>query len=66
MILSFYFGTYSKVVTNETGHVVEGLPLEGDDLPEHSGDLITSGELNGQLLRDLACTCVRWLIIPLA
>ena len=45
-------GTYSKVVTNETGHVVEGLPLEGDDLPEHSGDLITSGELNGQLLRD--------------
>ena len=45
-------GTYTKVLTNETGHVVQGFLLEASDLPEHSADLITSGVLDGALLKD--------------
>ena len=45
-------GTYTKVVTNETGHVVQGLELEAEDLPEHSASLITSGDLDGALIAE--------------
>ena len=42
---------YTKVEVDEYGHVVVGSFLDGDDVPEHSADLITSGELpvNGAL-----------------
>ena len=43
-------GTYTKVVTNDTGHVVQGSELEAEDLPEHSASLITSGDLDGALI----------------
>ena len=36
---------YTKVEVDEYGHVVVGSFLDGDDVPEHSADLITSGEL---------------------
>ena len=37
--------TYTKVTVDESGHVVVGNQLDGTDVPEHSADLITSGEL---------------------
>ena len=42
---------YTKVEVDEYGHVIVGSFLDGDDVPEHSADLITSGELpvNGAL-----------------
>ena len=45
-------GTYTKVTTNETGHVISGGQLQGTDLPEHSADLITSGALDGVIIAD--------------
>jgi len=37
--------TYTKVTVDESGHVVVGSQLDGTDVPEHSAELITSGEL---------------------
>ena len=37
--------TYTKVTVDATGHVILGSSLDGSDVPEHSADLITSGEL---------------------
>ena len=37
--------SYTKVVVDEFGHVIEGKSLIGTDIPEHSAELITSGEL---------------------
>ena len=37
--------TYTKVTVDEYGHVLVGEQLGGDDVPEHSADLITSGQL---------------------
>ena len=37
--------TYTKVTVDEYGHVLVGEQLDGTDVPEHSADLITSGQL---------------------
>ena len=37
--------SYTKVVVDEWGHVTQGDLLDGNDIPEHSADLITSGQL---------------------
>ena len=36
---------YTKVTVDESGHVVVGEDLDGEDIPEHSAELITSGQL---------------------
>ena len=43
--------TYTKVTVDEYGHVTVGAQLSGTDIPEHSAELITSGQLpvNGAL-----------------
>ena len=43
--------TYTKVTVDEYGHVIQGNQLDGNDIPEHSADLITEGHLpvNGAL-----------------
>ena len=43
--------TYTKVTVDEYGHVTVGALLDGNDVPEHSAELITSGQLptNGAL-----------------
>ena len=36
--------TYTKVTVDDSGHVIQGDLLDGNDIPEHSADLITSGQ----------------------
>lgn len=45
-------GTFPKVSVNEQGIVTEGLPLDADDIPEHSADKLTRGYLNPNRLED--------------
>ena len=45
-------GTFTKVAVNEQGVVTEGSQLDGEDIPEHSADKITSGHLDPNRLRD--------------
>jgi hypothetical protein len=45
-------GTFTKVAVNEQGVVTEGSQLDGEDIPEHSADKLTSGHLDPNRLRD--------------
>lgn len=45
-------GTFTKVAVNEQGVVTNGLQLDGEDIPAHSADKITSGHLDPNRLRD--------------
>ena len=45
-------GTYTKVTTDATGHVVAGDTLDSDDLPAVSGDKIVANTVDGLALQD--------------
>ena len=45
-------GTFTKVAVNEQGVVTEGSQLDGEDIPEHSADKLTSGHIDPNRLRD--------------
>ena len=45
-------GTFTKVAVNGQGVVTEGSQLEGNDIPEHSADKLTSGHIDPNRLRD--------------
>lgn len=45
-------GTYTKCIVDKYGHVTSGTSLAGTDIPEISGDLITSGTIEGAVIGD--------------
>ena len=49
-------GTYTKVTTDNTGHVVSGSALAPEDLPDIPGDKVTGTGLDGAVINDRSIT----------
>lgn len=45
-------GTFTKLTVNEQGVATRGSQLDGNDIPEHSADKLTSGHIDPNRLRD--------------